>query len=206
MTGIGMSGSGKTTFVRELVPRMIRWFQVPAIIWDTKGQGEYDDMATVLSTSQHPPSIPEQGILVWKPPLDSQNDYDDFAGTILKRRRPIINIFDELSNLGRGSPDSYVPNYALLMKQGRGLKIFVGSFVQEAAAIPRQTIGQTSHVFRFHLLNEYDRLKMARMMGLPESQKYLEPPYPFGFFYRRVDKPSPVYAYLNWQQFFGVTK
>lgn len=201
---IGMSGSGKTTFARQLIPRMRAWFHVPVIIFDTKGQGEFDDIATTLSIDQRAPEFPsDNGVFVWKPPLDMLEEYDLFLERILKARRPCFVVIDELANFGRGNPDSYVPNYALLLKQGRGLNICTLSMVQEYAAIPRQTVGQTSHLFRFHLLNDYDRLRLNRMLGLSKMQQDLEPPVPFGFFYRRVDKPGPVYSYNNWQEFFN---
>lgn len=200
---VGMSGSGKTTFALELIVRVKRWYNIPIIIFDTKGQGEFDGIADVLSIDQRAPLFPSSpGILVWKPPLDELEQYNLFLERILKSHKPCMVVLDELSNLGRGNPDSYVPNYALLLKQGRGLKISVLSMVQEYAAIPRQTVGQTTHLFRFHLLNDYDRAKMNRMLGLPERQKYLEPNDRFGFFYRRVDIPSPVYSFHNWQEFF----
>lgn len=205
LAAIGMSGSGKTTFAKQLIPRIQTWWGVPIIILDTKGQGEFDELATTLHVSQTAPQFPVHGgVLVWKPPLDNLDEYNVFLERILRAHVPCFLLIDELSNLGRGNPDSYVPNYALLLKQGRGLKICILSMVQEVAAIPRQTTGQTSHLFRFHLLNDYDRIKTARLLGLSNVQKYLEPPYPFGFFYRRVDKPSPLYSYDNWQEFFNV--
>lgn len=199
---IGMSGVGKTTFALQLIPRVRQWWDVPVIIFDTKGQGEFNDIATELSLSQTAPALPSSGVFVWQPPADNLNEYDAFLGKILKGHKPAFVVIDELSNFGRGSPNSYVNNYTLLQKQGRGLKILTLSMVQEFAAIPRQTVGQASHLFRFHLLNDYDRRKMSGLLGLPDAEKLLEPPFPYGFFYRRLDKPSPVYAYQNWQQFF----
>lgn len=200
---VGMSGSGKTTWVRQFIPRMFMWYNIPIIILDTKGQGEFDDIANELHITQNPPKPATTPIIqVWKPPLDDIDAYDLFCTQILKNRKPALVIIDELSNLGKGNADSYPNGYRLLLKQGRGLKISTVSMVQEAAYIPRQTTGQTSHLIRFHLLNDYDKLKMARMMGLPDSMKYSDPPDQHGFFYRRMDRPSPVYYFRNWQEFF----
>lgn len=200
---IGMSGSGKTTWVRQLIPRIFAWYQVPIIILDTKGQGEFDDIADELSITDKPPKpIVKPAVQVWKPPLDDIDAYDQFLSQILKNRKPALVVVDELSNLGKGNADSYPNGYRLLLKQGRGLKISTVSMVQEAAYIPRQTTGQTSHLLRFHLLNDYDKLKMARMMGLPDSMRYSDPPDQHGFYYRRMDRPTPVYYFYGWQEFF----
>lgn len=200
---IGMSGSGKTTWVKQLIPRILYWYAVPIMILDTKGQGEFDAIADELVITDNPPKPrTEPGIQVWKPPLDDIDAYDKYCQSILKNRRPALVVIDELSNLGKGNADTYPQGYRLLLKQGRGLKISTISMVQEAAYIPRQTTGQTSHLLRFHLLNDYDKVKMARMMGLPDTMKYTDPPDEHGFYYRRLDKPSPVYYFYGWQQFF----
>lgn len=200
---IGMSGSGKTTWVKQLIPRMFAWYNIPIIILDTKGQGEFDEIADELIITDKPPKpITTPAVQVWKPPLDDIDAYDQFCTQILKNRKPALVIIDELSNLGKGNADSYPNGYRLLLKQGRGLKICTVSMVQEVAYIPRQTVGQTSHLLRFLLLNDYDKLKMARMMGLPDSLKYGNPPDQHGFFYRRMDRPSPVYYFYGWQEFF----
>jgi Cdc6-like AAA superfamily ATPase len=203
---IGMSGSGKTTWVKQLIPRVIGWWNVPILVLDSKGQNEFDNIATELHNDQLAPKIlPDNGgILVWKPPLDDYAEYENWFNFILKGRKPCLVVIDELSSLGKGRADTYPPSYQLLLKQGRGLKMCVISMTQEVAYTPRQTAGQTSHVFRFHLINSYDVAASARILGINEAQRHMEPPLPFGFFYRRVDKPSPIYSFINWQQFFQV--
>lgn len=203
---IGMSGAGKTTWVKQFIPRVRAWWGVPVYVLDSKGQDEFDDIASKLVISQAAPTdLARPGeIRVWKPPLDDYAQYDLWLGSILKGRRPCLVVIDELSSLGRGRADTYPLNYQLLLKQGRGLKICVVSMVQEVAYTPRQTTGQTSHILRFHLTNQYDIQSARRFMGISDVQRYQEPPLPYGFFYRRVDKPSPIYAFTNYQQFFQV--
>ena len=63
------------------------------------------------------------------------------------------------------------------------------SMTQEVAYTPRQTTGQTSHLIRFHLINNDDILARARLPGVPQYQKRVEPPLPDEFFYRRLAQP-----------------
>jgi len=78
------------------------------------------------------------------------------------------------------------------------------SMTQEVAHIPRQTTGQTSHLIRFHLMNDDDILASARLLGVPQYQKRVEPPLPDEFCYRRVDLPRAIYSFDNYQQIFRV--
>ena len=55
---------------------------------------------------------------------------------------------------------------------------------REVASIPRQTTGQTSHLLRFHLINDDDILASARLLGVPQYQKRVEPLLPDEFCYR----------------------
>jgi len=71
-------------------------------------------------------------------------------------------------SLGKGMAESYPPDYRLLLKQGRSMFISVTSMTQEVAYTPRQTIGQTSHLIRFHLMNDDDSLARARLLGVPQ--------------------------------------
>jgi hypothetical protein len=46
--------------------------------------------------------------------------------------------------------------------------ISVISMKQEVAYTPRQTTGQTSHLLRFHLINDDEILARARLLGVPQ--------------------------------------
>lgn len=201
---LGMSGSGKTTWAKQFIPRLFEWYQCPIYILDSKGDGDYDDIANEIVVLQEAPAaLREPRIQVWKPPLDDLEQYDLWLQNILKARQPGVVLIDELANLGRGNAQSYVVNYQLLLKQGRSLKISTISMTQELAYIPRQTAGQTTHLLRFHLQNPHDIRNAAALLGLPDDARRLEPPYPYGFFYKRTDRPSPVVSFENWQTFFS---
>lgn len=200
----GMTGTGKTTWVKELLLRMRAWYGgVPVNILDTKGYGEYDAMATRLEIGLTLPLSARVGeIMVWRPGIDDFDTYDLFFLRIMAQGQPCIVLADEMVNLGRGTPDSYPVNYTRMLKQGRFAKIMLISMTQEVAGMPRNLYAQTTHAVSFHLLNEYDKRRIARLMGLPAEMSLADPPLPYGFFYRRVDRPSPVYQYRGWQEFF----
>lgn len=201
---LGMSGSGKTTWAKQFIPRLFEWYQCPIYILDSKGEDVYDEIANeIIVLQEAPAALKEPRIQVWKPPLDVLDMYDLWLQNILKARQPGVVLVDELANLGRGNAQSFVTNYQLLLKQGRALKISTISMTQELAYIPRQTGGQTNHMLRFHLQNPHDIRNAAALLGLPDDARRLEPPYPYGFFYKRTDRPSPVVSFENWQTFFS---
>lgn len=206
-TLVGVRGSGKTTFSKQLLPRLRDLYtKSVTYILDTKNQGEFDDIpARVVEGGDAPPPLlnEEGGILIWKYPLTRRNVLSKWFYMILQRGKPAIVIVDELSNVvgatGRDVPDGYV----LLLKLGRAAGIIVITGTQEAAYIPRQVLGQTTHLVRFHLQDEFDERKIARLLGFRGAQRYAEPRYPYGFFYKRLDIQGPTYEYRNWQEFFA---
>lgn len=203
----GMSGVGKTTWAKQLITRLLAAFGVGINIIDSKGYHEYDAMATRLHIWPEAPEPAKNGeTLVWviegNVNLEALNG---FLGRILAQGKPCVILADELVDFGEGTPDSYVLNLTKILKQGRFRGIMLVSMTQEYAKMPRNLLGQTNHVLRFHLLNPYDSREVNRIMGLPPQpprQPPLEPPLPYGFFYRRFDRPSPVLAYVGWQEFF----
>lgn len=202
----GMTGTGKTTFIKQLFPRMRAWYggTVPVNIIDSKGYYEYNDVATRTHIGPTAPEAARAGeVLVWVIPGEvSLEALDSFLSAILTRGAPCLVIADELVNFGAGSADTYVQSLTNILKQGRFAKIMLISMTQEVAKMPRNLAGQTTHVVSFYLRNEYDRREANRLLGLPSEQGRAQPPQPHGFFYSRVDRPSPVLSYTGWQEFF----
>lgn len=201
----GMTGTGKTTWVRELLPRLKALVpQVGINIIDSKGQNEYNDMATRLYVGPDapPPARPGE-ILVWViPGRVDKVQLDEFLHNVLAAGGPSITVADEIANYSQG--DGFIEGLDLMLKQGRfSAKMFIG-MSQEYAGNTRNLFGQTTHVLRFHLLDTYDAREVNKKLGLPTPprQQPKEPPLPYGFFYRRVDRPSPVIQYSGWQEFF----
>lgn len=205
---LGVRGSGKTTFARELLP--VLWHLYPAVrtyILDSKGWGEFDDFvmygAALHGSQDAPPVLAEPAsIQIWKPPLNDMNQYDIWFGAILHHQKPCVVLIDEISSLTRRANAAMPDNFVLLIKQGRVMDECVISMTQEMAYLDRNVFGQMNHFLRFYLINRYDLRTANQMMGFPEKQYYRNPSHEHGFFYRRMDKPTwPTYEYTGWQEF-----
>jgi hypothetical protein len=204
--GLGTTGTGKTTWARELLQRLQSAYPaVRTYILDSKLAGDFDRFTGEFVGGQIPPRpLAKPGTTqIWQPPVDDVEQYGVWLENILKARQPAIVLIDELSSLGGRTGLSYPTGYFKLLKQGRGLDISAITLTQEAAYIPRQTLGQTTHLVRFRLQNEEDRRKADKVLGRSRSEYGKEPVGKFGFFYRRLDRPADVLEYRNWQEFFS---
>lgn len=144
------------------------------------------------------------GIQIWRPPLDDIGQYDTWLFRILKHEQPAVVLIDELSSLVSGGARLVFPRgYALLSKQGGKHGVSLISCTQEAAYIPRQTLGQTTHIVRFRLLDSHDGKKVDKLLRRPEHEWGADPNDKYGFFHRRTDQDGPGHYYRNHQEFFG---
>lgn len=201
-TGLGITGSGKTVWAKQLVKRLQTSYPgVRTYILDSKDMGDFDDTPGLRVTGQQAPDALRRGgqVQIWQPPLNNIHQYHRWFMNILRARKPAIVLVDELASLGEEKPGQYPQGYALLVKQGRKAEICVISLTQEAAAIPRQTMGQMMHFVRFRLENDYDKRVAAKRLNI---EKEKEPRNAYGFFYRRLDRPGQAHEYRDWQEFF----
>jgi hypothetical protein len=197
---LGATGTGKTTFVRHLLDHLSALYRnmVPLYVLDTKGVGDFAHLSNFVTTDAPPRPI-TSGHQVWQPGLETWEAFDAWFGALLAVPGALILNIDEVSSItdhsGKG-PD----NYARLLKQGRGMNKCVITCTQEMAGVPRQIKGQATHVVRFRLADDYDRVKGNRLMGLDKDTG--DPRGRYGFFYRRIDRGGPVFEYHGWQEFF----
>ncbi len=199
----GITGCGKTTLAKRLVQELRRSYPAAhTYILDSKGAGDFDDIPGLrIYDDVAPDALKTPGqVQIWSPPYDNLVAYHQWFEKILQARKPAIVLIDELSSLTGEKQNAYPIGYAKLMKQGRGLDISVISLTQEAAYIPRQTFGQTTHLLSFRLEDEHDKRKVAKKLSIEWERT---PRHPYGFFYRRLDRPVATYEYRDWKEFFN---
>lgn len=203
MLVVGTTNSGKTTLAKAWVRELQRLYpNVPLHVLDSKGQQDFAGWPGIVA-QQAPPRPLTYGtahaVQVWRPDFDSLLDYDAWFDTLFYTPGPSITLVDELSSLTRRdgtAPDSFQK----LMKQGRGKGKHVINLTQELVKIPRQVVTQTTHVFRFRLVGEYDP-RIGNRLVRRESGA-VEPTHKHGFFYARTDgHDAPVY-YRDLSEFF----
>lgn len=190
---------------KELLYRLRQAYPAARVyILDTKQAGDFDsiDNAYRIDSQEAPDALRTPGaVQVWQPPDDDLDEYDLWFKRILLARKPAVVKIDELSSIvdRRGEAPPY---YRKLNKLGRAFGIMLMSLSQEAAYIPRQTLGQTTHVVRFRLLDGYDVRKLDKLVGRSKEEQGMDLPDPYGFIHRRIDKALPGHYYTDHKEFF----
>jgi len=203
---VGVRRSGKSTWARNLLLNLQDSY--PAMrtyILDSSNDKDFRSFpGTHLETEEAPdPMYRPGGVQVWRPPIDDIEEYDQWLIKILRAEQPAIVLIDELSSLGGMTGRSFPRGYFLLSKQGGKHGISLISCTQEASYIPRVTLGQTTHLVRFRLINRHDSKKVDEILRRPEKDWGKDPPHKYGFFHRRTDQDGPGHYYQNHQEFFA---
>lgn len=200
---VGTTGSGKTTFARELVARLARLYpKAPIYVLDSKAVGDFSrwyGQADLRMDVDVPPPI-RQGLQIWQPGVDDQGAYDAWFEQLLRVPGPAITLVDEISSIGKGANNDAPPGFQRLLKQGRAKGKLTINCSQEMAYVPRQIKTQTTHVVRFRLVGDYDPVTANRLMG--RENRAAEPRHKYGFLYARLDKPGSLAEYASYKDFF----
>lgn len=202
--GLGTSGSGKTTWGKQLLKNLRPlWPSMNTYVIDSKGDPKDFGGWPGLIEQANPPKLLRRGagdIQIWRPPVNNLAAYDEYMQSIREAREPAIVLVDELASVSNKSGEA-VEGYQLLQKQGRGPGITTVTFSQELAGIDSRTIKQCTHLVRFGLMGETEQRRANVMMG--RKPKDDEPKHRYGFWYQRLDRRpyNPVY-YENWRAFF----
>lgn len=200
---LGATGTGKTTYARELLKHLHAFYpDVPIYILDSKG---YNDFAQwhgsggLWASEVMPPPITE-GIQVWQPGIDDQDTYAQWFEQLLKTPGSAITLIDEISSIGKKKGEA-PREFERLLKQGRALGKLTINCSQEMAGVPKQIKSQTTHVVRFRMAaTGYDNQQANRIMGRANNDP--EPRAQYGFFYRRIDKFMEPVEYPSFRDFF----
>lgn len=200
----GFTGSGKTVLTTELSNTLARMFpQAGVNILDSKADSSFShDPALLLQDSPPAPALPGERV-VWRPPTDDLSAYDSWCEQLLHSDWPAVVLIDELANLGGTSGGaSFVRGYHLLLKQGRDSQKCVISCTQEAAFIPRNTTGQTTHLIRMHLNQPGDEQRLDRLIHGDPARR--QPEHTYGFWYKRVTGTDTPIQFRDWREMLGV--
>ncbi len=200
---LGATGTGKTTYARELLKHLHRIYgEVPARILDSKGYGDFIQWhgnGGLWASEDVPPPI-TQGIQVWQPGVDDQDAYAEWFDQILRTPGPAITLIDEISSIGKKKGEA-PREFERLLKQGRALGKLTINCSQEMAGVPKQIKSQTTHVVRFRMATTgYDNQQANHIMGRENNDP--EPSAQYGFFYRRIDKLMAPIEYASYHDFF----
>ncbi len=159
------------------------------------------DFATwpgVLSQDEAPPPLHgAQRVQVWQPIVEKEAQIEKWLHHI-EHDPPALLYVDELAALIYGR-DRFSEAYRRLQKLGRGLPVGTISLTQELVGIPRQAIGQATHVIRFRLLNAYEQRLGDRLTRRIEQG---EPAHRHGFFYASEENGLPGFYYRDKDEFF----
>lgn len=202
-----MRHSGKTTLARRIYQELLEAHpEAVGYVIDSNANGDFAGWSGGYFGFDVPiigPG-PTGRQVVWQPPSDDAEAYEDFFRRLYDARVASVVLIDELSCLGGGERHEY---YARLLKRGRQRPNFPGitviSLTQELAQrakVPRQTFTQMNHLFRFYVQHPYDVLEANRMMHLPGR---VQPEHEHGFWHARMDRPpiKPIY-YKGMEQVF----
>jgi len=161
---------------------------------------DFNDWPGILSQDEAPPPLEGNNrVQVWQPIVEEEKEIEKWLGQI-EHDAPALLFIDELAALCYG-PRRVSQKYRRLQKLGRGLPVGTISLTQELVEIPRQAIGQATHVVRFRLLNDYEQ-RLGNKLTRRESHAE-EPPHRFGFFYTCEDIPNmPCFYYSDKDEFF----
>lgn len=192
---IGASGTGKTYFTTRLLTRLRAYYIVPTLILNSKPDLGLSTLARPIRRAE-PPNI-VSGLTVWEPPDDIRSVYDEFFRRVLKYKKPLIEYTDELSSIGGNHSDTFPVNYIRLLKQARSQRKTVITGSQELAYIPRQVLGQSTHLVIFRVENEHD-IQLARQKMKVKEFDWKDA---HGFWYRRLDKVDEGRYFSSVQEF-----
>lgn len=205
----GATGCGKSTLSLKLFAGLGRCYPFArGYILDSKPDEMFDRFAgrTLHEGQGLPPDPPPGSFVVWRPERNDIDLYDAWFEHLLKGQAndqreigPLILLIDELSSIGGRSGISFPLNFERLLKQGRSKGKSLITLTQEATFIPRQVVGQATHLIRMALVNEVDAAKLDRLIhGSAKPRR--EPATRYGLWYRRMDTPGDATFFSDWRR------
>lgn len=172
----------------------------PFYVLESRAAGDFSEWYSNLFASDEVPPLLEKGFQVWRPGADNQDAYDTWFDDLLHAPGPAIVLVDEISSIGKGKSNDAPAGFQRILKQGRALGKCIINCSQEIGGTPKQIKTQTTHISRFRVTGEYDPRAANRLMHRPHDAP--EPKHKYGFFYTRIDEPTPISYYGSYKDFF----
>lgn len=197
---LGVTGTGKTTFAKELIKRLLKmWPATPLYILEARDAGDFEEWyGDGLYLGEDPPPPIRKGAQVWRPGADRQQAYDAWFDMLLHTPGPLVLLNDEISAITKGT--TATDSFQRIMKQGRALGKCVINCSQEFYGSPKQIRTQTTHVARWRMEGEQDVWSSNRFIRRAHNAP--EPLHKYGFFYTRKDEQMPTRYYPSYKSFF----
>lgn len=203
-----MRQTGKTSLSKGLYKLLMESYtDAVGYIIDSNASGDFTGWSGGYFGFE-PPIIgpgPKGRQLVWQPPYDNRDAYEDFFRRLYDAGIPAVLFIDELSCLGGGDNHEY---YARLLKRGRARPNFPGisviSLSQELAQkakVPRQTFSQLTHFIRFYVQHPYDLLEANKIAHLPQR---VQPEHAHGFWHVSLESPPIKPTYYAGKEVLGL--
>lgn len=207
-TLIGRSGSGKTFASVMLIKALLRLYNVPLFIFNTKPEKDLNVLGRPIRSQTAPKfgrravspfswNKPGPQVINWIP--DYSNPIEEYAAALSYLYRlgtECIFLIDELSNFTKNrSLQGYPIELEVMQKQARSLGITSVICSQSSTYIPPEVIGQAEHLITFKLRDKEARRKIMRETG----QEDYDIPDKYGCFYTKLDSDDPTAYYPSIQ-------
>lgn len=198
---LGMRRTGKTTLARRIYQSLLETYtDAVGYVIDSNASGDFSGWSggyfgldcPVIRVS------PKGRQIVWQPPYDDREAYEDFFFRLYQARKPAVLLIDELSALGGGDKHDH---YATLLKRARNRPNFPGITVitlsqemAQSAKVPRQAFTQMDHFIKFYVQHSWDLAEANRKLNIPGL---IQPEHEHGFWHAWYGKPPVTPKYYR---------
>lgn len=186
----GQSGSGKTTLERELATTRDALHQWPLIcLYDTKGLSEPWEGYVTYTRMRDLPRHANRGErhVIYRPNLEEMPEVnpqmaDIFFHWAYLHRKGMLVICDEVTSVVHGASIPFWLFACLTKGREKGIAVWVGS--QRPALVPLVAFSEANCLFTFRLQMDEDRKRVAKMVGMQDSDTLATLPFRQYFYYR----------------------